>query len=81
MEGYVISLKHDEPEQPNVFWSGTAITSEINDSSFFTDLVAARQAAGTLQTQYFDRTVEISKARKGIQLVTVPTTTNVATGI
>jgi len=81
MEGYVITLKHDEPDQPSAFWNGTAITTELNDSAFFTDLVTVRQAAGTLQSQYFDRTIEIAKATKGIQLVTAPTTTNVATGI
>lgn len=82
MDGYVIVLQNDEGNDPPTYWAGDATTSNLDNVTFFTDIVAARQSAGNLQTQYTDRTVSIAPATKGITLNTPPATlTNVATGI
>lgn len=42
MEGYVIVLKHDEPDQPDNYWTGTAANTDIENTAFFSDIIAAR---------------------------------------
>lgn len=82
MDGYVIVLEHDEGNDSLAYWAGDATTSNLDNVVFFNDIVAARQAAGNLQSQYTDRTVRIASATKGIRLNT-PTTSpiNVATSL
>lgn len=82
MDGYVIVLEHDEGNHPPAYWASTATTQDLNDVTFFTDIVTARQAAGPLQSQFTDRSIRVVAATKGIYLKTpLPTTSNVAQGI
>lgn len=74
MDGYVIVLESDETNNPSAYWAGDATTSNLDDVAFFADIVAARQVAGNLQSQYTDRTVKVTAAIKGIQLNTPPIT-------
>lgn len=77
MDGYVIVLEHDEGNQPPAYWTGSATTGDLNEVTFFSDLVSARQAAGTLQTQFTDRSIRVVPATKGIYLKT-PLSSSVA---
>lgn len=70
MDGYVIVLEHDEAGDTPAYWAGDATTSNLDNVAFFSDVVSARQTAGTLQSQYTDRTVKIAAATKGIVLKT-----------
>ncbi len=82
MDGYVIVLEHDEGNDSSTYWAGDATTSNLDDVAFFSDVVAARQAAGNLQSQFTDRTVRIASATKGIRLNTPLTPPiNVATSL
>lgn len=78
MNGYVIVLESDESSNPASYWAGDAATSELDKSAFFTDITAARQSAGNLQSQYTDKTVRVVKASKGIVIDTPTPLTNVA---
>lgn len=78
MNGYVIVLEHDEGDQPPAYWANSATTQNLDEVTFFNDVTSARQTAGTLQTQYTDRSIKVVPATKGIYLKTpTPPTTNV----
>jgi hypothetical protein len=74
MDGYVIVLEHDDDSSTPAYWASSATTNNLDDVAFYSDIVAARQAAGTLQNQFTDRTVKIVPASKGIQLNPPPPT-------
>lgn len=67
MEGYIITLQPDN-SQAIGYWTDTAITDNLEEAGFYTDLTVARRTAGTLQTQYTDRVVKAVPATKGIVL-------------
>ncbi|MUL39348.1 hypothetical protein [Gloeocapsopsis dulcis] len=76
MDGFVICLISDADGSVG-YWGGSAITQDLIQTTFFEDVGAARQAAGTLQNQYTDREIQVVPASKGITLKT--STANVAT--
>lgn len=78
MNGYVIVLEHDEGDQPPAYWASTATTQNLDEVTFFSDVVSARQAPGTLQSQYTDRSIRVVSATKGIHLNTPKSTGSVA---
>lgn len=82
MDGHIIAFKEDANNTSITYWDGTNGISDLDQSLFISDIVTARQTAGTLQTQYTDREVIILAASKGVQLktpLTVPSTPNYPT--
>lgn len=76
--GYVLVLEDDDANTLS-YWAGSGVTTNLDDVSFFDDIVAARQTAGTIQSQYTGHTVRVSPATKGITLgTTAQTPANVA---
>ena len=78
MIGYVIVLEHDEGDQPPAYWANTATTQNLDEVTFFSDVVSARQTAGNLQTQFTDRSIKVVSATKGIHLNSPNSTGSVA---
>lgn len=74
MDGYIISLKHDNESQVK-YWAGSATTENINDAMFIPDVTAARRTVAGLQNQFLDHSVTLHPAFKGIQLKDVASAT------
>lgn len=71
MERYIIQFNPDATDSPNTFWDGTNETSDLNNASLYSSLVAARQAGGPLQAQFTDREVTVKKVTVTVTLATV----------
>lgn len=74
MNGYILSLKHDDESQIK-YWAENNMTQNINDASFIPDVVNARRSAAALQNQFLDHAVTVLPAFKGVQLRNVVSTT------
>lgn len=71
MDGYILSFTLDSAEDDEiVYWSGSSFTDDISKSQFFSNVMEVRQLAGSLQSQYVDRTVTILPAKNGVYLTT-----------
>lgn len=68
MDGYVIAFKTDVDNESMSYWDSTNEVKDLDQSLFIDSLIAARQTAGTLQTQFTDREVVVLAASKGVQL-------------
>lgn len=67
MEGYIIVFEVDNPEgQKTLYWAGNSFSENALESQFFANVFEARQLAGSLQSQYIDRTVKIVPAKNGV---------------
>lgn len=67
MNGYIITFEVDSEEgQKILYWAGSSFTEDIAKSQFFASAIEARPIAGSLQSQYIDRTVKIIPAKNGV---------------
>lgn len=72
MDGYILSFALDSAEDGKlVYWSGSSFTEDISKSQFFSNVMEVRELAGSLQSQYVDRTVTILPAKNGVHLTTL----------
>jgi hypothetical protein len=70
MDGYIISMVRDGETQVR-YWAGSAASEKLDDATFISDVVAARQNAANLQNQFTDYHVVLVPVFKGIQLKNV----------
>ena len=69
MNGYIIAFEVDSEETlKTLYWAENNFVDNIERSQFFASIIEARSIAGSLQTQYVDRTVKIISAKNGIYL-------------
>lgn len=71
MTGYVISMLIDN-ESTSLYWDGSTTISNIDQALFIDSLSTARQTAGSLQSSFTDRDVNVLPATKGVQLIAPP---------
>lgn len=69
MKGYVITMQVDG-DASTTYWDGTVPVQDIDKALFIESLASARQTAGSLQSGYTDRTINVLGANKGIQIDT-----------
>ena len=68
MERFIIQFDPDAVGEPNTYWDGSTPATDINSALLFPTLVAGRQNAGTLQTQFTDREVVVKRVTVTIAL-------------
>lgn len=72
MERFVIQFDPDTVGDPNTFWDGAGASIDINTAALYSSLVAARQTAGGLQSQFTDREARVRKVTVTVALAAPP---------